>query len=153
MTVRDDDPSLTVRGRQVPENKAQPWRVILTSRENGVPLDSTVVTDDFKERTLVFQGRHLEGVFRELVSENEVSTILVEAGGRLLGRLFDEGWVDELIVYLAPLVTGGEKGALSGEGVASLSERLGVTDCVIERIDDDIRLRGLVKSSGFKLER
>lgn len=152
-TVRDDDPSLTVRGPDLSADKVQPWRVILTSRENGVPATSKVMSDEFKDRTLVFQGRHLEGVLRELVTENEVTTVLVEAGGRLLGRLFDEGWVDELVVYLVPIVTGGDKGALSGEGVAALSKRLGLSHCEIERIDDDVRLRGLVGNSSFELER
>lgn len=153
MTVRDDDPSLTLRGLQLPDNKAQPWRVILTSRQDGVPGDSKVMSDEFKDRTLIFQGRLLEGVFRELVTENGVTTVLIEAGGRLLGRMFDEGWVDELIVYLAPIMTGGDKGALSGEGVATLAERLGLGQCQIERIDDDVRLRGLVENSSVELER
>jgi diaminohydroxyphosphoribosylaminopyrimidine deaminase/5-amino-6-(5-phosphoribosylamino)uracil reductase len=152
-TVRADDPQLTVRGPAAVGRSAQPWRVILTSREDGVPEGSKVLTDEFRDRTILARGRRIESVLRDLVSEQEVSTVLVEAGGRLLGRLMDEGWIDELIVYLAPLMTGGPDAALGGEGVAGLGARLGLSEITISRIDNDVRIRGLVQQQPFPLER
>lgn len=152
-SVRADNPRLTLRGDAAPVGKEQPWRVVLTSREQGVPEESHLRTDTHRERTLIFQGRHIEGILRELVAERGVNTVLVEAGGGLLGRLFDEGWVDELIVYLAPMITGGESTAVAGEGVAELSLTLGLSEIEMLRIDDDVRIRGLVHGSGFPLER
>lgn len=152
-TVRDDNPRLTVRGPALVSGKDQPWRVILTSSENGVPEDSAILNDEFADRTLIFAGRLLENVFRELVQEREVSTILVEAGGRLLGRLMDEGWIDELIVYLAPLVTGGPSVAVAGEGVADLAQRVGMSDISVEQFGSDVRIRGLIQTTANPLER
>jgi diaminohydroxyphosphoribosylaminopyrimidine deaminase/5-amino-6-(5-phosphoribosylamino)uracil reductase len=152
-TVRADDPQLTVRDPSLLNGRAQPWRVILTSSKDGIPATSKVLTDPDRDRTLVFEGRRIESVFRELATEREVSTILIESGGRLLGRLIDEGWIDELIVYLAPMMTGGDAAALGGEGVAHLSARLGLSGISMKRIDDDVRIRGLVQNTAFPLER
>jgi diaminohydroxyphosphoribosylaminopyrimidine deaminase/5-amino-6-(5-phosphoribosylamino)uracil reductase len=152
-TVRADNPRLTVRPEFLSPEKKQPWRVVLTSREDGVSADSVILTDDHADRTLVFTKRMIESVLRELVVEHEVSTILVESGGRLLGRLVDEGWIDELVVYLAPMVSGGPDTAVGGEGVASLSQRLGLGSTEVVRIGDDLRIRGLLQAKAFPLER
>lgn len=152
-TVREDNPALNVREVPLPEGHPQPRRVVLTSREDGVPADCQLLTDGEGDRTLVFAGRRLESVFRELASEHGISTILVEAGGRLLGRLVDEGWVDELVVYLTPLLTGGPDLACGGEGAAGLEARWGLTRVSFETVGEDLRLRGLLASTPRPLER
>ena len=55
-TVRSDNPRFTVRGDYAKNGKIQPWRVILTSSNSGVPDGAEVLTDPFSERTLVFKG-------------------------------------------------------------------------------------------------
>lgn len=153
-TVRTDDPRLTLRSLDARPIKRQPLRVVLTSREDGVPASSQVLNDEHAERTIVSVRRPIETVLRELVSEHGVNTVLVEAGGGLLGRFVDEGWADELVIYLAPLLTGGPVPAVGGEGAASLArrERLGVTDC--RRIGrGDVRLRAVLTGTGGDLAR
>jgi len=152
-TVRNDDPRLTLRSLDVPDTKKQPWRIVLTSREDGVPPDARLRRDAWADRTRIFHGRRIEQVLRELVAACEVSTVLVEAGGRLLGRLLDEEWADEMVVYLAPLVTGGEVPAVAGEGAASLAERWRLDEVRFARIGADVRLRGRFAGRGGPLER
>ncbi|NNC88680.1 MAG: bifunctional diaminohydroxyphosphoribosylaminopyrimidine deaminase/5-amino-6-(5-phosphoribosylamino)uracil reductase RibD [Akkermansiaceae bacterium] len=152
-TARQDNPRLTLRGPGLRDGKEQPLRVVLTSREDGVPDDGHLRRDEFANRTHVFAGRRIEAVLRELASEFAVQSILVEAGGRLLGRLLDEGWADELVVYLAPLLTGGEVPAVGGEGAESLAQRWRLGEVEFERFDDDVRLRGIVSGRGGGLER
>ncbi len=147
-TVRADNPRLTVRNRTLDPDEQQPWRVVLTSREDGVPESAELRTDEFSERTLIFTGRRIENVLRELVSERGVCSVLVEAGGSLLGRLLDEGWADEVMVYLAPLVTGGPVPSVGGEGAASLAGRLQLEEVRFDRFDQDVRLRAIVVESG-----
>jgi diaminohydroxyphosphoribosylaminopyrimidine deaminase/5-amino-6-(5-phosphoribosylamino)uracil reductase len=147
-TVRADNPRLTVRSLDVPEFKEQPLRVILTSSEIGVPATAHVLADEFKERTLVFAGQRLECVLRELVTEHDVTTVLVEAGGELAGRLLDEGWADEVVVYLAPLFTGGGPPAVGGEGASSRPRRHRLDSPAFERTGSDVRLRALVAGPG-----
>ncbi len=152
-TVRADDPRLTIRSLDIPKEKKQPWRVILTSREEGVPSASQVLRDEHAGRTLLFAGQRIECVLRELVAERGVVRVLVEAGGRLVGRLLDEGWADEMVVYLAPLVTGGEIPAAGGEGVPALARRQRLQAVSFRRIGDDVRLRAVLAGSGGELER
>ncbi len=152
-TVRCDDPSLTVREPALRPELGQPWRVVLSSRPDGIPAEAALLTDEFAHRTLVFQGNRLEIVLRELVSEHGVCTVLVEAGGRLLGRFLDEGWADEAVVYLAPMVTGGPTPSVGGEGVAGLAERLRLNEIEFARFGDDVRMRGVISGRGGALER
>ena len=152
-TVRADDPRLTVRSPEVPVEKEQPWRVILTSREEGIPESAQVLTDEHAERTLIHTRQQLECVLRELVCEHGVLSVLVEAGGRLVGRLLDEGWADELVVYLAPLLTGGPTPATGGEGVRKIADRLRLEGVCFQRFENDVRLRAILGGAGGDLER
>jgi riboflavin biosynthesis pyrimidine reductase len=111
------------------------------------------LTDEHRDRTLVFHGQRLECVFRQLVAEHGVCSILVEAGGELVGRLLDEGWVDELVVYLAPLLSGGETPAVGGEGAPNLPSRLRLEGVRFIRIGSDVRLRGVLGAPGGPLDR
>ena len=48
----------------------------------------------------------LEELLRVLHRDHGVSTVLVEAGPRLLGEFIKRGLVDEAIVHVAPIVIG-----------------------------------------------
>lgn len=152
-TVRADDPRLTVRSLDLMEGREQPWRIILTSKEQNIPPTAAVLSDEHRERTLVVAGQRLECVFRSLVSEQGITTILVEAGGQLVGRLLDEEWADEMVVFLTPLVTGGQTVATAGEGAESLSERLRLEAVSFRQIGQDLWIRGLLNGRGGELER
>lgn len=152
-TVRADDPRLTIRCLDLLEGREQPRRIILTSKEENIPTSAVVLSDEHRERTLVFAGQRLECVFRSLVSEYQVTTILVEAGGQLVGRLLDEEWADELVVFLTPLITGGETLATAGEGVESLADRLRLGAVSFRTLGSDLCIHGLVEGRGGELER
>lgn len=152
-TVRADNPRFTIRSGHEREGKVQPWRVILTSREKGLPREAEILTDAFADRTMVYTGQRIECVLRELVSDHGVVTVMVEAGGRLVGRLLDEGWGDEVVFYLAPLLTGGSIPASGGEGVFDLAQRVRLARVEYRRIEDDVRLRGTLAGTGGEFER
>jgi len=152
-TVRADDPRLTLRLPELPPTKQQPWRIILTSRDDGVPAGARILTDAHADRTRVFTGWRIERVLRELVTEHGVCTVLVEAGGRLLGRLLDEEWADEVVVYLAPLLTGGGVPAVGGEGARELAARWRLAEVTYQRLGSDVRLRARLAGRGGPLER
>jgi diaminohydroxyphosphoribosylaminopyrimidine deaminase/5-amino-6-(5-phosphoribosylamino)uracil reductase len=82
-------------------------------------------------------------LLRGLVAEQGVLTVMVEAGGKLSAALFAAGLVDEVVVYLAPLLCGGPVPALGGDG---LTPSLALTDLEFTRLGDDVRLRGRVGS-------
>ena len=146
-TIRTDNPRLTIRERSTPAGKQQPLRVILTSRDSGVPENSQVLTDEFRNRTLIYRSRRLECVLRELASEHGVLCVMVEAGGNLVGQFLDEGWADELVFYLAPLISGGLTPATGGEGVPCLNNRVTLESCSFRQIGNDVRVRGLLRKA------
>ena len=71
-------------------------------------------------------------------------SILVEAGGNLIGQLLDAGMVDEWISYLAPIITGGDVVAVGGTGTTDLEKRPRLKNVSYQQFGPDIRIRGLV---------
>ncbi|RPF90189.1 MAG: bifunctional diaminohydroxyphosphoribosylaminopyrimidine deaminase/5-amino-6-(5-phosphoribosylamino)uracil reductase RibD [Roseibacillus sp. TMED18] len=143
-TVRSDNPRLTIRGASRTVGKDQPLRVVLTSRESGLPEKCHLLADDFSDRTLIYRSRRIECVLRELVSDHGVLSVMIEAGGNMVGQFLDEGWVDEAVFYLAPLITGGNVPAVGGEGVVDLRGRIEMGNCSFKRIDNDVRVRAAI---------
>jgi diaminohydroxyphosphoribosylaminopyrimidine deaminase/5-amino-6-(5-phosphoribosylamino)uracil reductase len=138
-TVRADNPRLTLRGVG---RREQPWRVVWTRRAE-LPPDCHLLTDAFRERTLVYRNRPLRRVLADL-GRRGVGSVLIEGGGRVLGEAFDRGLVDEVCFYLAPLLTGGPVPAVAGAGVDDPRKGPRLAGTVFTRIGDDVRLTGRV---------
>ncbi len=141
-TLRTDNPSLTVRG--VPGAR-QPWRVVV-SRTGNLPKTARIFNDEHKERTLVFAGRSLRSVLREL-GKREVTSVLIEGGMRVLGDAFDRRLVDRVQFYLAPLLLGGPKAATGGRGAGSTADSPRVLNPVYERLGSDLVLSGKLEDA------
>lgn len=141
-TLRSDNPRLTVRG--VPEAR-QPWRVIVAGRE-PLPKNAHLFTDEHHERTLIYRGKTLRAVLREL-GRRQVTSVLIEGGTRVLGEAFDERLVDRVQFYIAPLLCGGPAVVIGGKGAARTAESLALVDPVYTRIGDDLRLAATVAPS------
>lgn len=139
-TVRADNPRLTVRG--VPRAR-QPWRVVVT-RSGNLPVGARIFTDRHRERTLVYRGRPLSSVLRDLARRG-ATTVLVEGGGDVLGRFFDARLVDEVWMFLVPRISGVRDAAIGGRGVASNEESLCLHEVAFEKIGPDVLLRALVE--------
>ena len=58
------------------------------------------------------------------LGEKGIDSLLVEGGSGIHGAFFDEGTVDEVVVYLAPKVVGGADapGPVAGAGAAKMAE-------------------------------
>ena len=139
-TVRVDNPRLTVRG--IPHAR-QPWRVVLT-RTNSLPKDATIFTDEHRDRTLVFVGKSLRTVIKEL-GRREITSLVIEGGGKILGEAFDRQLVDRVHFYLAPLICGGPVPAVGGRGVGASIVAPQIRNPQYQRIGDDLRLTGAVE--------
>ncbi len=158
-TVRADDPQLNVRlsyGAFV----RQPLRVVLDPA-----LTCSPAARIFKGGALVFaadsaalsgelaaleppvvvervpaQGRalDLQAVIARLVSR-EVNELLVECGARLAGAFLEARLVDELILYVAPMLLGADAAPLAElRGSSEFFARFEIRD--VQRIDTDLRL-------------
>ena len=142
-TIRTDNPKLTLRGRPgIP----QPWRAIWT-KGGDLPETSHVFTDRHRLRTLVYQGRSLRGVLRDL-GRRGVEQVLIEGGGRTLGEAFDRGLVDRVVFYIAPVLLGGPIPAVGGRGAGSIAEGLALENVSCRVTGGDMRLEGSVRPHG-----
>lgn len=115
-TARRDNPSLTIRCplSVVPDIKEQPWRIVLTNK--GIPGELKLLTDDRKDRTLVY--RHVDdfaGLLHELYERYGIVNLMTECGGRLLRRLLEQGLVNEWQQEIAPVLCGGSEEVLPGD--------------------------------------
>lgn len=141
-TVRRDKPQLTIRDAALLEGREQPWRVVVTEDAASLPVDAPLLCDAWKHRTLVRSRVALEEVLRDLVREQGVLSVMVESGGRFAARLAEARLIDEVVVYLAPMLCGGPIPALAGAGGLDLS----LEDAQFEKMGNDVRLRARVKA-------
>lgn len=141
-TVRRDKPALTIRVPELLEGRAQPWRVVFTDDEVSLPQDAALFTDDHSDRTLIRSREDLEGSLRRLASEQGVLACMTEAGGVFCAALLEAGLIDEVVVYLAPLLCGGPHPAIAGVG---LRESLKLLDPQYTQLGQDLRLRARIE--------
>lgn len=138
-TVRQDLPALTIRDSSLCEGREQPWRLVLSRQADRLPLHAPLFTDAHAQRTLVRAG-DLTEILRHVVIEQGVLTVLVEAGGTLVAELLQANLVDEIVGYMAPMITGGLP-AVAGNRMPEFH----LHNVVWTRIGDDMKFRALVQ--------
>lgn len=157
-TVLADDPHLTVRLNEVAEFVA-PLRVVLD------PGLATVARGNVRKGevpTLYFHAadakpprdtsllRHavpvraglldLEAVLTEL-GRREINEVQLEAGATLAGAFLKAGLVDEVLLYMAPMLLGGEARAMfAGLGIEGMDNCIGLQAVDLRQVGDDLRL-------------
>lgn len=78
----------------------------------------------------------------------EITNILVEGGGALIGSLFDSNLVDRVLFFIAPKIIGGKEAISSvmGRGVSRVDKAVKLRDVTMKRIDDDFLVEGIIHS-------
>ena len=131
-TVRIDDPALTVRlpDDELPRGFVQPLRVVL----------GTASPDAQVHPALQLSGELAE-VLDDL-GERGVLQLLVEGGARLAHDLHQAGLVDRYVLYLAPLLFGGDdaRGLFVGPGAATLADAWRGRVVGVTHLGDDLRV-------------
>lgn len=166
-TVEADDPLLTAR----PPGPRTATRVVLDSKAS-ISLDSQLVrtaketpvliaaTSDAPAEKVarlkqlgcdVFQPGHDNqyhqlGTILSHLGSRQMTNILVEGGATLLGTLFFARWVDEVHVFVAPKIIGGEQAptAVAGVGVERIVDSLQLASPVVEQLGGDVHIHARV---------
>ncbi len=146
-TLRADNPRLTVRGVR---HARQPWRVVLT-RSGRLPARAHLFNDTNAGRTLVFRRQSLAKVLGQL-GEREITSVLIEGGGDVLGQALDARLIDRVQIYLGPLLTGGPVWAFAGRGASATAEGARLRDVTYERIGRELFISGRIEYEGFTSE-
>lgn len=146
-TIRADDPRLTVRGLR---EAKQPWRIVL-SRSGSLPSRARILTDRFATRTMVYGKVELEVLLRELGAK-EITSVLIEGGGEILGQALDQHLIDKIQLYVAPIFTGGPIVAFAGTGAKSSGKAARMERIRYEKIGQDIFVSGYPTYGGASSE-
>ena len=82
------------------------------------------------------------GALLAALAEREINEVQVEAGAQLCGALLRAGLVDELLIYLAPVLLGdGGPGPVALGPLESMDERTHLELLETTRVGEDLRLR------------
>lgn len=165
-TAMADDPQLTVR---TPGAEKQPRRIVFDS-DARLALDSQLVSQAPELELIVVVSRAaprsaieaLESAGAEVVvvsGENEplrvsdalsqlgkldppVTSLLLEGGPHLAGAFFDAGEIDEIRLFIAPLVLGGAnaRDPLEGMGATMIADATRALSLTTEIVADDVLL-------------
>ncbi|MDP9099346.1 MAG: bifunctional diaminohydroxyphosphoribosylaminopyrimidine deaminase/5-amino-6-(5-phosphoribosylamino)uracil reductase RibD, partial [Verrucomicrobiota bacterium] len=136
-TIRADDPRLTLRGRT---DAKQPWRIVL-SRSGKLPGRARIFTDRFAARTLVYRQIPLDALLHELGAK-EITSVLIEGGGDILGQALDRRLIDKVQIYAAPIFAGGPSIAFAGNGAEFTLAAPRLSRVRYEKIGADLRMTG-----------
>ena len=157
-TVLADDPSLTVR---LPESVAvsPPLRVVLDPglattgrgkvREGDAPTLYLHAPDVKLPRNLDADHAHVpveRGLFDlravlQLLAARGINEVQVEAGATLAGAFLDAGLVDELLLYVAPVILGNHaRPMFGGVDVGTMAERVELEVVDTRRLGPDVRV-------------
>ena len=156
-TVLEDNPNLTIKDSDNTDNN--PVRVVLDT--NGrTPLDSNILNNQAK--TIIAVGNNFNGgsigdseiikcgdeeinikLLIEKLFDKGIKNILVEGGENVLWSFINENLFDEINIFVASLIVGGEKTptAAGGEGFTTKMDTLKLSLESAEKLGNGILLR------------
>jgi diaminohydroxyphosphoribosylaminopyrimidine deaminase / 5-amino-6-(5-phosphoribosylamino)uracil reductase len=160
-TALADDPLLTARDVDAPR---QPLRVVF-DRWARLPLDSQLVAGAGDHPVLVVADQDAPGSNVQALSaagvevvifsgdertriaaaldelgRRDITSVLLEGGATLAGAFLDAGEVDQLRLFIAPVILGGSgaRPLAGGEGVATIAEAHRALAVDWQRLGDDM---------------
>ncbi|HUZ28164.1 MAG TPA: bifunctional diaminohydroxyphosphoribosylaminopyrimidine deaminase/5-amino-6-(5-phosphoribosylamino)uracil reductase RibD [Solirubrobacteraceae bacterium] len=172
-TALADDPQLTARVSDPAHPVARQPRSIVFDSLARLPLDSVLVEHARQRPLTVVVSRAAQRTATDAFSahgvdvvvaagENEsarvrsaleqlgaagVGSILLEGGPHLAGAFLDAGEVDEIRLFLAPLVLGGRKARdlVEGEGAGAISDAARALTLDCEQVGEDLLISAMLR--------
>jgi len=163
-TVLEDDPRMDVRAVPTPR---QPTLVVVDSRLE-TPLDANLFLAERpvwiygafdsggRQQALEAQKAHvtlcpgeqqkvdLQGMLRDL-GQRGLNEIHLESGHKLNGSFLREGLVDEVLLYMAPLLIGQGRGLSNLGPLEALGQAIPLTWQEVTPVGPDLRLRARIR--------
>lgn len=162
-TINHDNPELTVRNLS-PEK--QPLRVILDSHLS-IKLNSKILQqknillvygDDPQQKLLSLNGLGVQSICLPLDNNRidliklmahlallEINDLWVEAGPSLNGSLLENKLIDELIIYMAPILLAGNANPMFNHPILqSMQNKIHLTLQEVRHIGSDLRIQSRV---------
>jgi diaminohydroxyphosphoribosylaminopyrimidine deaminase / 5-amino-6-(5-phosphoribosylamino)uracil reductase len=145
--VFDSEARLPVSSQLVRGVAAVPLTVVCSraaGRTNVQALESAGV--DVIVSTGQNEGARVEHALDEL-GAREVQSLLLEGGPHLAGAFLEAGEIDEVRMFVAPLMTGGReaKTAVEGIGIETIAAAPRALHVDVDRLDDDVLIVARLK--------
>jgi len=157
-TLRDDNPSLTVRDARL--RGTPPLRVVMARHTPEFCNDYQILSDEAPSCLYVQQSNDqnvrwqaagvqvievpdLKAALKDLAERNCLQ-IMVEGGGSLHASMFEERLANELLLYQANVLIGGI-GAVNlwhGLGIEKMSDAVRLVEVVRKKMGEDVLIRG-----------
>ena len=165
-TVLTDDPSMTVRLEGL---DVQPMRVVVDTnlsmpvdakmlKEQGETVLMTCSADEYVAQALKDAGAEihmmpycntsvdLASVLQQL-SDMQINDVLLETGATLSGAMLQAGLVDELIIYMAPILMGNDaRGLFALPGFETMQDKIELEITDTRAVGKDIRITAKVST-------
>jgi diaminohydroxyphosphoribosylaminopyrimidine deaminase/5-amino-6-(5-phosphoribosylamino)uracil reductase len=76
----------------------------------------------------------------EQLGAEDVTSVMLEGGPRLAGTFYDAGEIDEVRLFLAPVILGGRtaRATIEGEGVEQISDALRALSLHCDKVEEDL---------------
>ena len=132
-TVLADDPSLTARGDAGELLAEQPVPVVIGDR----PIPSSARIFAHPKPAIVTASRDLGTILAGLFARG-IRRLFIEGGPTLASAFVAAGLVDEYLVYLAPVLIGGDRVAITDIGVGTIGDARRLRIERLERLGDDV---------------
>jgi diaminohydroxyphosphoribosylaminopyrimidine deaminase/5-amino-6-(5-phosphoribosylamino)uracil reductase len=145
--VFDSTARLSTNARLLEDIATAPLTVVVS---RAAPRSATDALETHGAEVIVATGENDPARVRSALDQlgaNGVASILLEGGPRLAGTFLDAGEIDEIRLFLAPLVIGGRaaRDPFESEGVDSIADAIRPLSVTHEQIGDDLLLTARLK--------
>ncbi len=149
--------------------RSQPVRIVVDSRVR-IPLGARVLNQEAPTivattkfaskrkiealkkkgiKVLVIKERDKKVNLKELLKrlgELEITSLLVEGGGRINASFLENDLVDKVLFFIAPKIIGGEKALtpVEGEGIERIKDAIKLKNISIKRFGEDMLVEGYI---------
>lgn len=171
-TIRKDDPNLTTRLDHM--ESIDPTRIILDTHLSISPdarvlnLDSKAETwvvcnrgvDERKKEAIIQKGAQvleMEGAedridldaLMNILGQRQITNLLIEGGGHVIGAALAAEIVDKLCFFYAPKILGGDDGIpiCRGKGPDLMKDSINVDRINVHRFGDDVMIEGYINNN------
>lgn len=165
-TVLADDPRLNTRiegerspvrvildtSLRIPENArmlsledSETW-IFTTNRAPRPKFEALSKRD--RVRVIEVQQNHRDSVdlkeVMDYLAKEGIASVLLEGGPNVTYSMLEEGLIHKVALFVAPRIIGGRhaKSLVEGEGVAKLSEAHELIDMTVEKVGEDLLIKG-----------
>jgi diaminohydroxyphosphoribosylaminopyrimidine deaminase/5-amino-6-(5-phosphoribosylamino)uracil reductase len=111
------------------------------TRSGRLPRHGHLLSDKFSDRTLIYKRKSLQSVLKDL-GKRDITSVLIEGGGEVLGEALDKQLIDKVQIYLGPMLTGGPVVAFPGEGAGKTVDALRLREVEYQQLGQTVSISG-----------